>query len=357
MAYISGSDGSRQPAFLTAMPLLLLLSCLSVGFRIYCRVYVVHKIGLDDYLILSGLVVTIAMGIMNGFHVSFGTGRHMADLPLEKILIPTLKHWYVYQLVYPLAIGLVKFSILTQYYRIFAVDRFRIGVIAVGIFVFIYTITVIFVNAFECHSKPWRAWSPSFPEGCNNLGAVYFSTAGINIATDLVILVMPIPLLMHLNLHHALVAIFLTGTFASAASIARLNALYIYNNTKDVPYDAIRIEVNVAIISASAPSLRPLFASVFKSSSYDNYRSPSNNPYGGYERYGTGRSNRQRSLRPSTTGAIELSSRDEEQHGNSVDISSSRAPNGPNESQDRILEPNANITKTVVIEMKSEQRQ
>jgi hypothetical protein len=70
----------------------------------------------------------------------------MADLDLPKILIPTLKHSYAYQLVYPLAIGLVKFSILAQYYRIFPVRGFRIATAAVALFVFIYTVVVIFVN-------------------------------------------------------------------------------------------------------------------------------------------------------------------------------------------------------------------
>ncbi|KAJ5369879.1 uncharacterized protein N7496_005971 [Penicillium cataractarum] len=366
MAYISASDGSLQPVFLAVMSFLLLLSTTSVLLRLYCRIFLVHKVGPDDYLILSGLIVTIGMGIMNGFHISYGTGRHIADLPLDKILVPTLKHWYVYQLVYPLSIGLVKFSILAQYYRIFAVNRFRKCVIGVGLFVFAYTIIVVFVNAFECRSKPWRAWDPSFPEGCNDLHATYFSTAGINILTDLIILVIPLPLLMKLNLHrrrkYALIAIFLSGTFASAASIVRLNGLYKYTVTKDVSYDAIQIlfwsqiEVNVAIISASAPSLRPMFATIFKSSSYarsygNAYNGPSNNIYGAY---GT-RSQNRRTMRSGTVGAIELSSRDDENYnGVEVNISGSNAGNGRHGSEERILGPNSNITKTVVVEMKSE---
>jgi hypothetical protein len=70
----------------------------------------------------------------------------MADLDIPTILIPTLKHWYAYQLVYPLAIGLVKFSILAQYYRIFPARGFRIATAAVAVFVFVYTVVVIFVN-------------------------------------------------------------------------------------------------------------------------------------------------------------------------------------------------------------------
>ncbi|KAJ5762104.1 uncharacterized protein N7511_005486 [Penicillium nucicola] len=280
MAYITADNDSLQPAFLAVMIGLLLLSSFSVGLRLYCRIALVHKVGPDDYFIVAGLLVTMVMGVMNAFLISFGTGRHLADLDLETIVIPTLKHWYAYQLVYPLAIGLVKFSILAQYYRIFPVRGFRIATAAVAGFVFLYTVIVIFVNAFECHTKPWRAWDPAtYPRGCNSISATYFSMAGINILTDLSILIMPLPLLTKLNLHrrkkYALVAIFLTGTFASAASIVRLSALYKYMITKDVSYDAIQIllwtqiEVNIAIISASAPSLRPLFNSVFRGSSYD----------------------------------------------------------------------------------------
>lgn len=74
MAYISASDGSLQPVFLAVMTFLLLLSTTSVLLRLYCRIFLVHKVGLDDYLILSGLIVTIGMGVMNGFHISLGTG-------------------------------------------------------------------------------------------------------------------------------------------------------------------------------------------------------------------------------------------------------------------------------------------
>lgn len=65
---------------------------------------------------------------------------------MEKVLVPTLKHWYVYQLVYPLSVGMVKFSILAQYYRIFAVKKFRMATLGVGLFVFAYTIICVFVN-------------------------------------------------------------------------------------------------------------------------------------------------------------------------------------------------------------------
>ncbi|KAL4801764.1 hypothetical protein BDV18DRAFT_148162 [Aspergillus unguis] len=385
MAYISASHGSLQPMFLIVMSLLLFLSVVTVSLRLYCRVFRIHKIGTDDYLIVAATCVTIGMGIMNGFHVAIGTGQHLQYLDLEVILIPTLKHWYAYQLVYPITVGLVKFSILTQYWRIFEVRIFRIQVIVVGVFVMLYTIICIFVNvrltlnccrpmltaqAFECHSKPWRAWDPSFPKGCNNLSATYFSTAAITIFTDLVILIMPIPQLMRLNIHkrrkYALIAIFLIGTLASAASIARLNALYKYTVTKDVSYDAIQIllwtqiEVNVAIISASAPSLRPLFHRIFKGSSYGRPR-PSNYQYPAYGTYGQQSHYRRTLTHGNPHGAIELRSHDEDVQAGTVqretraDSQGQGSSNG-NSSQEHILEYDPNIMKTVVISMTTEER-
>lgn len=56
-------------------------------------------------------------------------------------------------------------------------------------------------KAFECGSNVSQAWDPTFPTGCVSLPATYFSTAAINIATDLVILVMPIPPLLGLHMN------------------------------------------------------------------------------------------------------------------------------------------------------------
>jgi hypothetical protein len=39
-------------------------------------------------------LICVALGIQNGFLVSWGTGRHNADLDASVILVPTFKHWY-----------------------------------------------------------------------------------------------------------------------------------------------------------------------------------------------------------------------------------------------------------------------
>jgi hypothetical protein len=67
--------------------------------------------------------------------------------------IPTLKHFYFYQLVYPLALFFVKASILALYHRIFERAKFRYKIYSVAAFVTVYTIVVLFVNV--CILQPF----------------------------------------------------------------------------------------------------------------------------------------------------------------------------------------------------------
>lgn len=58
-----------------------------------------------------------------------------------------------------------------------------------------------FYQAFECRSHPERAWSPTFPAGCNNVSASYYSMSSINIVADLIVLVLPLPVLSKIQLN------------------------------------------------------------------------------------------------------------------------------------------------------------
>ncbi|KAJ4291959.1 hypothetical protein N0V90_009857 [Kalmusia sp. IMI 367209] len=274
------------------------------------------------------------------------TSHGEPDLDLFVILVPTLKHWYAYQMVYPWSLFFVKASILALYHRIFTHTKFRYAVYVVTAFVTMYTIVVFFVNTFECPENPSNAWSPTFPQGCNNLPATYFSTASINILTDVVILIMPIRAFLQLQLHPkkrwALMGVFLIGGIAVVASIVRLYALYVYITTKDIAYDAIF--VNVAIISASAPALRPLFKKIFMSTSCNR-----SSQYGAG--YGSGSGSNFRS-RAKSNRQIELSSYDGKKDSTSTTRTgtkhTTRASDASNTSEELILggTPRDGITET-----------
>jgi hypothetical protein len=42
--------------------------------RFYCRIRYTKSVGLDDYSIGVALSVAIILGVMNGFHISYGAG-------------------------------------------------------------------------------------------------------------------------------------------------------------------------------------------------------------------------------------------------------------------------------------------
>ncbi|RYO20532.1 hypothetical protein AA0113_g9777 [Alternaria arborescens] len=346
---ITWDNGSRQPMFLIVTGVLLFFSTIAVALRLYCRLTFIRYVGLDDKFMICAWVVAISLGIQNGFLVSWGTGRHNADLDHSIIMVPTFKHWYAYQLVYPWALLFVKASILALYYRIFTQTNFRYAVYAVSVFVTVQTIVVTFVNAFECGAKePWRAWVPTFPKGCNDLPKTYFSMASVNILTDIFILAMPMRAFGQLKLQRtkriALFGVFMVGGIAVIASIVRLYALWVYAVTDDPPYDDIfilllsQIEINAAIISASAPALRPLLNKAFTSSSHD--RSGPGYPAS----YGHGGQNSKmfsRTARTRSNGQMELYSFGGGNRTSKVPVGGTR-----NTSEESILGVDG-ITKTV----------
>jgi len=82
--------------------------------------------------------------------------QHLKYLDVPSMRIPTLKHFYFYQLVYPVALFFVKASILALYHRIFERLQFRYKVWSVAAFVTIYTIVVLFVSVSSLLCFIWK---------------------------------------------------------------------------------------------------------------------------------------------------------------------------------------------------------
>ncbi|KAM0716634.1 hypothetical protein Q7P37_008079 [Cladosporium fusiforme] len=269
-------NGSKQPTFLAVTALLLLTSICVVCARLYCRIKHAKALGLDDGFVVAAMVVAIALGVMNGFHISYGAGTHDPNylgpgIDPYNAYVPNLKHWYANQIVYPFALALIKMSFLALYNRIFAppvINRWLLY--GTSAFVVIYTVVIMLVFAFEC-STPTDAFLPSFPASgdCMDLRKVYFSSAAINILTDLAVLFLPLKPILNLNINThrkiAVVGIFMVGGFAILASILRVYFLNVYFTSPEPVFATIEIELNAAIICSSIASLRPLFKQFFAS--------------------------------------------------------------------------------------------
>lgn len=116
-------------------------------------------------------------------------------------------------------------------------------------------------------------WDQKEKGTCMDRYAVWFANASINIVTDVIIFIMPMPVLRHLHLPQrqrlALMGIFGLGAFVCLTSVLRLKSLYSISWSTDITWDNggaamwSSLEVNVGIICASLPTLRTTISRFF----------------------------------------------------------------------------------------------
>ncbi|KAL5119325.1 hypothetical protein ACEQ8H_002812 [Pleosporales sp. CAS-2024a] len=258
-----------------------------VTMRFITRACLVKKFGLDDLYIgvaasLGGLqTVTIFM------QIRYGRGRHAKDLS-EEDFNEMLKYSWLNMLIYFVAIWTVKMSILALYYRIGSGMRGLPWVVqakAVWITAGLMSATAVasFMAQLLACMPISRTWDiERQPEGCIN-GALFMQiSAAINVATDIVLLLFPLPLLPLIKFNKkqrtALAFIFSIGLIPVIASTMRLCEIImsgspISDNLSWREGDSSwkwawvpvwsQIEVDMGILVASLPSLNPLLKSMW----------------------------------------------------------------------------------------------
>lgn len=111
--------------------------------------------------------------------------------------------------------NLTKISILLLYLRIFAVHTWfrRIDHILIGS-VTAYMTAAVFAAVFQC-TPVTRAWDKSITGTCISIEENWYANAGFAIATDVIILVLPVRLIVRLSLPTgdkiAVLGVFLIG--------------------------------------------------------------------------------------------------------------------------------------------------
>ncbi|KAJ5718758.1 hypothetical protein N7488_004404 [Penicillium malachiteum] len=127
-------------------------------------------------------------------------------------------------------------------------------------------LSLMFALIFAC-TPIQKGWDSSITTGhCVNRSALYIATAAFNIASDLALIVVPIPLVMGLQMPRiqkwGLLALLMVGCATFSTSILRLQTLIPYLTATDVTYEIappqmwIYIEANLIIICPCLPFLR-----------------------------------------------------------------------------------------------------
>ncbi|KAF2271773.1 uncharacterized protein EI97DRAFT_504755 [Westerdykella ornata] len=264
-------------------------STLVVAVRFYCRLSVVGKLKSYDYIMMASVLCTWGLCVENHYQLLTGSGVRfppgwkptgVTTPEINRVLRIAAISWFAYRMTYVITLGLIKISILV-FYLSFATSRtFRRLVLLSLAIVSVFTVVTAFLNGFECPYNPsvtldQRIFFPKYSSRCLKRPVLYFSQAAFNMFSDAAILILPMPSLFRLRMptpkRASLIAVFSAGLLVPIASGFRIWALYVWaTGGQDGRYKGAymmfwgQVEINTAIVCASAPSLQPIFKRLFR---------------------------------------------------------------------------------------------
>ncbi|KXJ94865.1 hypothetical protein Micbo1qcDRAFT_221338 [Microdochium bolleyi] len=266
-------DERYNVAYTVYIPIaIFLVFCpVAVSLKLWSRTRKGGTLGWDDLTNVLALVFALATGGVLLDCCAHGYGRHWATLAIEDQR-EAMKLFYISQVTYKTSINLTKASILLLYLRIFGSIRwFRNACVLVLTCVAMYWLASLAGTLFQC-TPIQRAFNPSIPGHCINNLKFWYANAGFSIATDLIILVLPMLPVTTLEIPRvqkmALMFVFTLGIFVVITSCLRVTTIDIQAKTRDKTFDISStmwtiIEMNVAIICSCLPQLRPLVVKLF----------------------------------------------------------------------------------------------
>ncbi|TQS38444.1 hypothetical protein Golomagni_01049 [Golovinomyces magnicellulatus] len=260
------------------------LATFFVVARLISRLGILRICTADDWFIILAWVIAIGLSFSTAYGNSIGFGARYLYSPVE--WLPTLrKSEYAFSVLYNPALMATKTSILIFYIRIASNTQnfLRIASSLTLALVNISGLVLTFLNAFRCDPIS-AAFRPGWnADDCRSIVTLYLSSAPINIFTDLTILVLPIPALTGMRIPSRqktiLVATYSLGVFVTVVDLVRIYYLQEAVLTHDLRTNELgfkadfawssstafmwsTVEVNVGIICACIPTLKPLFRRV-----------------------------------------------------------------------------------------------
>ncbi|KAH8434361.1 uncharacterized protein LDX57_012009 [Aspergillus melleus] len=222
----------RGQTYIDVSSALVALSTAIVAVRIAAR-WVKSTLGWDDYVICISIVIAYSMLAEAVFWArDGGLGKHLSSLSMEeKIMFQ--KCFFANEISYTLLVPSIKISILLLYRRIFPIRKFQIASWIVGGLVCSWCLAVFITVMLQCRPISLN-WDKSQPGTCIDAKQFFFGNAISNLLIDVVILMMPIPMVLQLQLRTSqkltILGIFLLGGFVCVASIMRVVTLKIFES-------------------------------------------------------------------------------------------------------------------------------
>lgn len=197
---------NRQPAVYGMIFSFLILSTFCAIWRLWVRLFVTRTPGWDDVFVVLAVLCNVGQAVGLYLACERGLGRHFLLLGIEGMR-DFIRTFYIANGTYPMCSTFIKLALLFQYLRLFKKGtRLRILTVITIIVVCLWGFVFTFMSWVPC--VPIRAyWDWDIPDyqvtrygfgshDADSFVATYLTHAATNVALDLVIFTIPIPLYM-----------------------------------------------------------------------------------------------------------------------------------------------------------------
>ncbi|RMX90163.1 hypothetical protein D0869_00303 [Hortaea werneckii] len=254
---------NRAPALIILSIVFLILTTAFFAFRQGWR-WAHRQREMDDVMAACAYTTLLVMTVFGGMATHYGLGKHRENI--VSTFPKAMKYFYLYQICYKLIGAFTKLTFCFLYFRTFnnqktfhRITYTVMAIVAIGSFAF--TIGTVF-QCLPVH----RAWDQSVRGTCISNMAFWYSHAAFNTFFDIVVYLMPIPLICSLKLRReqktGVISIFAFGAFVIAASIVRMVELRQSAHTDDLTWGSTialiwtEVEANTSVIICCLPALR-----------------------------------------------------------------------------------------------------
>ncbi|CEJ92812.1 hypothetical protein VHEMI08442 [[Torrubiella] hemipterigena] len=269
---------SKYPAIIAICVVMPVIAVVLVLMRIQIRKSK-HALMLDDWLAVVAMVMGVAYSVLCIVQTKYGLGLPPAIRPKAN-LNKYAEVNFAGRPIYQMGISFFKIALLVSYLRLLQDTSHKMYRLCVWIaiaFVFFSHLGCTLSLIFAC-TPVERSWRPLVKGTCIPDGPSFTAYAAITIVSDIIVALMPIPVLLKINIGTAkklgLIGMFTLGLFTTVCSILRYSQIHRiqygdHDSTMLVVWGVI--EFNVGNMLSSLPFLTPVC--IRKAKEYRNKRS------------------------------------------------------------------------------------
>ncbi|KAI1120386.1 hypothetical protein F5Y10DRAFT_127508 [Nemania abortiva] len=259
--------------------ILQVLAALSVGLRFYTRRWKQQKIIISDWLVTVAFIFGLGLTALEFYAIAthalaYPAGASIEDPKSVTDRVNRAKYVeFAFLILGIVGLGFLKLSVCFLYWNLFAKLMFRRFLIFWTIIIILWTVTFSIIHFAECgdHLLALFATTEDYTKYCKISIHSGWAYVGTDIFTDVVTLIIPIPVILRLNMPRHLkvlsLLVFSIGTLSVGASTVKAY-IYISATLNRYTEDAILIltgfsiwnlaEIQIGIIAACGPVLRAI---------------------------------------------------------------------------------------------------